>query len=115
MYRLLNSSKNDSRGIASLTKDGKLYIENQDIEDIYSFAVNAINIFIVYNENINTKDEWNVSVFITRDQTLYAIHWKRVNFLFYFIVYTPMHARGVITNVSKQNMTAMALHSVLNM
>ena len=115
MYRLLNQSKNDSKGIASLNKNGKLYIENQDVEDIYSFTVNAINIFIVYNENLNTKDEWKCECFHYARSNFLCYSLKESKFSFYFIVYTPVRACGVITNVSKQNMTAIASHSVINM
>ena len=50
------------------------------IEDIYSFAVNTINIVIEWNENISIF--MSANVFITRDENFYGIHWKRVNFLF---------------------------------
>ena len=64
----------------------RVVILNDYIEDIYSFSVNTINIVIEWNENISiftsSKHEWNLNVFITRDENFYGIHWKRVNFLF---------------------------------
>ena len=83
-----------------------LYIEN-----IYSFAVNIINIVIECNENsISTraKHEWKFECFHYTRWNFYGIHWKRVIFSFDFIVYSPMRASNVITNVIKQNMNVMA-------
>ena len=34
---------------------------------------------------------------------------KKSKFSFYFIIYAPMHASDIITNVTKQNMNIMAL------
>ena len=75
---------------------------SQYIEDIYSFAVNTINIVIEYNENIN------LNVFITRDENYLWYSLKKSKFSFYFIVYRPVHVSDVINNVTKQNMNVMA-------
>ena len=42
------------------------------------------------------------------DNILYGSHGKRVNFLLIllFTTYMPMHASDVISNATKQNMTA---------
>ena len=51
----------------------------------------------------------NLNVFITRDEMFMVFtEKKRVNFLFILIVYTPLRVSDVITNVTKQNMNAMA-------
>ena len=50
------------------------------IEDIYSFAVNTINIVIEYNENISISTIWMFS--LHEMNIFYGIHWKRVNILF---------------------------------
>ena len=82
------------------------------IEDIYSLAVNTINIVIECNENISiftgAKHEWKFECFhYTRWKFLwYSL--KKSKFSFYFIVYTPMRVSDVITNVTKQNMNVMA-------
>ena len=85
-----------------------LVSQERKIEDIYSFAVNTINIVIECNENTSIFTSANLNVFITRDETFYGIHWKRSKFSFYFIVYTPMRVSDVITYVAKQNMNVMA-------
>ena len=50
----------------------------------------------------------NFNVFITRDDNFLWYSLKKRKFSFYFIVYTPMPASDVITNVIKQNMNIMA-------
>ena len=49
-----------------------------NIEDIYSFAVNTINIFMKWNENISISRVRSTSeylnVFITRDENFYGIY-----------------------------------------
>ena len=40
--------------------------------------------------------------------SLYEIELKKSKFALYLIVYTPMRASDVITNVTKQNMNVMA-------
>ena len=81
------------------------------IEDIYSFAVNTINIVIECNENISifmsAKHEWKFECFhYTRWELLWYSQ-KKSKFSFYFIVYMTMHASDVITNITKQNMNVM--------
>ena len=56
------------------------------MEDIYSYAVNTIDISIECNEKsvfsrVRSTSE-NLNVFITRDENFYGIHRKRENFLF---------------------------------
>ena len=57
----------------------------------------------------------NSNVFITWDENYFGIYWRRVNFLFYFIVNTPMHTSDLMTNVIWQNMTIMGLCSVFKL
>ena len=49
----------------------------------------------------------NLNVFITRDENIYGIHWKKRVFSIIIIVYTPMRASDVINNVVKLNMNVM--------
>ena len=65
------------------------------IEDIYSFAVNTINIVIESNENLSiftsAKHKYKFECF---QYTRWNILWyslKMSKFSFYFIVYTTMH------------------------
>ena len=84
----------------------------QFIEDIYSFAVNTINIVVEWNENISiftsVKHEWKFECFhYTRWKFLwYSL--KKSKFSFFFIVHTSMRVSDVISNVTKQNMNVMA-------
>ena len=65
-----------TKGCNQASADSKHYLVSKLRQDIYSFAVNTINIVIECNENIN------LNVFITRDENFYDIHRKKVNFLF---------------------------------
>ena len=86
--------------------------DKKNIKDIYSFAVNTINIVIEWNENISiftsAKHEWKLECFhYTRWKFLwYSL--KKSKFSFYFNVYTSMCVSEVISNVTKQNMIVMA-------
>ena len=76
------------------------------IEDIYSFAVNTIN--IVISIFTSAKHEWK---FVCFHYTRWNFLWyslKKNNFSFYFIIYTPMRVSDVITNITKQNMNVIA-------
>ena len=42
LYAMLNRSKNDSRGISSLNKDGKLYTESKDKADILNSQFQSV-------------------------------------------------------------------------
>ena len=42
LYTMLNSSKNDSRGVSSLCRDGKLYTENKDKADILNCQFQSV-------------------------------------------------------------------------
>ena len=87
-------------------------------EDIYSFAVDTINIVIECNENISIFHEcearvkiWMFSLHEMKKKKKKKKIWKSLKkskFSFYFIVYTPMRVSDVITNVTKQNMNVMA-------
>ena len=78
----------------------------KDIEDIYCFDVNTINIVIEYNVNISIFTSANV--FITRDETFLWYPLKKSKLSFYFIAYRPTRVSDVIINVTKQNMNVMA-------
>ena len=42
LYTMLNRSKNDSRGVSSLCRDGKLYTENKDKADILNCQFQSV-------------------------------------------------------------------------
>ena len=98
--------------VVSLPIVKTLIIKYAYIEDIYSFAVNTINIVIACNENISifttAKHEWKFECF---NYTRWKFLWfslEKSKFSFYLIVFTPMRASEVINNVTKQNMNVMA-------
>ena len=82
------------------------------IEDIYSFAVNTVNIVIEGNDNMSIftsrSTSENLSVFVARNENFLWYSLKKSKFSFYFIVYTPMCVSDVINNVTKQKMNVMA-------
>ena len=83
----------------------------KDIEDIYSFAVNTINIVIEWNENISiftsAKHKWKFECFHYTRWKLLWYSLKKSKFSFYFIVHTSMRISDVISNITKQNMNVM--------
>ena len=86
--------------------------EELHIEDIYSFAVNTINIFIQCNENISiftsAKHEWKFECFHFTRWKFFGIHWKRVIFLSILLI--TCQCEFLSHNyVTKQNMNVMAL------
>ena len=90
----------------------EIYRSASSVKDIYSLAVNTINIVIECNENISiftsAKHEWK---FVCFHYTRWKFLWyslKKSKLSFYFIVCTPMRVSDVITNVTKQNMNVMA-------
>ena len=85
----------------------------EDIKDIYSFAVNTINIVIECIENISiftsAKHEWKFECFHYTRWKLLWYSLKKSKFSFYFIVYMPMRVSDIIYNVIKQSINVMAL------
>ena len=82
------------------------------IEDIYSFAVNTINIVIECNEKHQYFHECEARVkiwmFSLHEMKILWYSLKKSKFSFYFTFYTLLHVSDVISNVTKQNMNVMA-------